>query len=226
MKRTDIDAEGVFQEYKGTCKNIYQRMLCIERDLGVVAKNITIQATKTSGYKAVSERDVIDAVKPLEALYGVYSYPYDRQIVTTETLENERLLANGERVVVTSKFIRTEVTYRFVNVDSPEEYVEVKAYGDGIDTGDKAPGKSLTYADKVALLKAYKISTGLDPDQDKSPDDGYKVKTAEEPKATEKQIKYIKSLEYADKVFQEFGIAKWEDLTMRQASEIIKRNRK
>lgn len=225
MKRNDInaDAEFVTNEQKGL--NIYQRMLMIEKELGVVAKNLQIQATRTSGYKAVSERDVIDAVKPLEARYGVFSFPADRQILTAETLESERLLANGDKATVTSKFIRAEVTYRFVNVDNPEEYVEVKGYGDGIDTGDKAPGKAMTYADKYALMKAYKISTGDDPDQEKSPDDGYRVKQTEEPKATANQIKWCKSLEYADKVFAEFGVTKWEDLTMKQASAIIERNR-
>lgn len=205
--------------------NIYQRLLAIETELGVVAKNIQIQATKTNGYKAVSERDVIDAVKPLEARYGVFSFPYERHIIKDETLENERFMG-GERIVVASKFMRVEVTYRFVNVDKPEEFVEVTAYGDGIDTGDKAPGKAVTYADKYALMKAYKISTGDDPDQEKSPDQGYRVREQTEPKATEKQVKYIRSLEYTDKVCAEFGVGKLEDLTMSQASEIIKRNRK
>ena len=34
----------------------------------------------------------------------------------------------------------------------------------------KAPGKAMTYADKYALLKAYKIITGEDPDQNYSND--------------------------------------------------------
>lgn len=225
MKRNEIDADTVFLTEEERKMNIFERMLCIQAELGVVAKNLQIQATKTSGYKAVSERDVIDAVKPLEARYRVFSYPYERNIVAQETLENERLLANGDRVAVTSKFMRIETVYRFVNIDKPYEYTEVKGYGDGIDTGDKAPGKAMTYADKYALMKAYKISTGDDPDQEKSPDDGYRVKKAEEPKATASQIKWCKSLEYADKVFAEFGVTKWEDLTMKQASAIIERNR-
>ena len=41
-------------------------------------------------------------------------------------------------------------------------------FGDGVDTQDKAPGKAMTYGDKYALLKAYKIVTGDDPDQNAS----------------------------------------------------------
>lgn len=38
----------------------------------------------------------------------------------------------------------------------------------------KAPGKAMTYADKYALMKTYKISTGIanDPDSIPSPDEG------------------------------------------------------
>ena len=35
---------------------------------------------------------------------------------------------------------------------------------------DKAPGKAMTYADKYALMKAYKMVTGDDPDQNASDD--------------------------------------------------------
>ena len=48
------------------------------------------------------------------------------------------------------------------------------SYGDGIDTGDKAPGKAMTYSDKYSLLKAYKVATGDDPDKEASPNEGYK----------------------------------------------------
>ena len=55
-----------------------------------------------------------------------------------------------------------------MNIEKPEEYIEITTYGDGVDTQDKAPGKAMTYSDKYALLKAYKIQTGDDPDQNMS----------------------------------------------------------
>ena len=66
--------------------------------------------------------------------------------------------------------MRVETTYRFVNIEDPNEFVDIKTYGDGIDSVDKAPGKAMTYGDKYALLKAYKIITGDDPDQKASED--------------------------------------------------------
>jgi ERF superfamily. len=70
--------------------------------------------------------------------------------------------------------MRLEITYRFVNIDKPEEYIDIKTYGDGLDTGDKAPGKAMTYGDKYALMKGYKISTGDDPDKEASVETSYK----------------------------------------------------
>lgn len=214
-------------EYKGASLNIFQKMLMIEKELGVVAKNLEIQATKTSGYKAVSERDVIDAVKPLEAVYGVFSYPASRTVIKDELLENAREF-KGEQIKTISKFMRIETVYRFVNVDKPEEFIEITSYGDGIDTGDKATGKAMTYADKYALMKAYKISTGDDPDATKSADEGYKVIQSDEPKITHKQAEYLGRLYQNDinEALKRMGVDDVTQLTMKQASELINERRR
>lgn len=147
--------------------NVYQRLLAIQNELMYVAKNLSVGVGQSS-YKAVGEADVLKAVKPLEAKYGVYSYPSSRRIVESAVLENEQTNYKNEKVIKKSFFERIETVYRFVNVDNPSEYIEITSYGDGIDTGDKSVGKACTYADKYALLKAYKIITGDDPDQDES----------------------------------------------------------
>ena len=66
--------------------NIYEKLLKITSELSTVAKNLTVQQTKSSSYKAVSERDILDAVKPLEEKYGVYSYPVSRRILEGHVL--------------------------------------------------------------------------------------------------------------------------------------------
>lgn len=179
--------EDIMEEKVEGIKNIYQKMLAIQSELGVVAKNLDVEK-----YKAVGERDIIDAVKPFEAKYGVFSYPASRDIVEAGTMEFQT--RNGP---VQNLYMRVHVVYRFVNVDKPEEYIEVDSYGDGIDKADKADGKAMTYADKYALMKAYKISTGDDPDATNSDEYGTmakKVNTVETSGASEPQIKYIKSL--------------------------------
>lgn len=148
--------------------NIYEKLSMITEEIGVVEKGLKVQVNKTSSYKAVSERDVLDAVKPIEKKYRVYSYPVKRAIIDRDTLVSE-----NEYGTKNTLFMRIETTYRFINIDNPSEYTETTVYGDGLDTGDKAPGKAMTYADKYALMKAYKLSTGDDPDKEASPEKGY-----------------------------------------------------
>lgn len=141
-------------------KNIFERMSAITSEISAVAKNLAV-GYGSSSYKAVGEADVLAAVKPAEAKHGVYSYPVKREIVESGTMEKPG--KNGTTTI--QLYMRLKVTYRFLCVDMPESYIDIESYGDGVDTQDKAPGKAMTYADKYALLKAYKIITGEDPDQ-------------------------------------------------------------
>lgn len=152
--------------------NIFQRMAAISVEMATVGKNLTVGDGKNK-YKAVSERDIIDAVKPLEAKYGVYSYPVSRRVLESNLLESESTY-NGNTTKKTTFMTRIETTYRFVNMDKPDEYIEIISFAEGIDPQDKGSGKAMTYADKYALMKAYKISTGDDPDQEASQPTEYK----------------------------------------------------
>lgn len=148
--------------------NIYEKMLAITNEIGTVAKNLEVGVGK-SQYKAVGEADVLKAVKELEAKYNVYSYPSNRKVIDNSIMQTRKEY-NGQVTEGNQLFMRIEVEYTFVNVEKPDEQIQIISYGDGIDTQDKAPGKAMTYADKYALLKAYKIVTGEDPDQQHSPD--------------------------------------------------------
>lgn len=148
--------------------NIYEKLSAITNEIGIVAKNLEVGVGK-SQYKAVGEADVLKAVKELEAKYKVYSYPSNRKIVDSSIMQTRKEY-NGQVTEGNQLFMRIEVEYTFVNIEQPEEIVRIITYGDGVDTQDKAPGKAMTYADKYALLKAYKIVTGEDPDQNHSPD--------------------------------------------------------
>lgn len=153
--------------------NIYEKLSAISNELGVLSKELDVQINKNSSYKAVSERTILDAVKPLEEKYRVFSYPIKREIIETDTLIKESEY-NNKTTKTNTLFMRLMIVYRFIDMDNKEDFIDIVSYGDGIDTGDKAPGKAMTYADKYALMKAYKISTGDDPDKDPSPENGYK----------------------------------------------------
>lgn len=211
--------------------NIYERLSLITDEIGVIEKNLNVQVNKNASYKAVSERDVLDAVKPIERKYRVYSYPVKREIIDKDTLIKESEY-NGNVTRTNTLFMRIDTTYRFVNIDKPDEYMETTVYGDGLDTGDKAPGKAMTYADKYALMKAYKLSTGDDPDKESSPEKGYTKKSAQsksanELMATEEQKEKIKELYTTDEIknylMNVVKKNKLSDLTLVEASEFIKK---
>lgn len=146
--------------------NIYIKLALATEKIDRVAKNLKV-GVGNSQYKAVGEADVLAAVKPIENEFGIYSYPVKREIVSTNefTTTSEYNGTTKEKITI---FMRIKTIYRFVNVDNPVEFVDVETFGDGVDPQDKAPGKAMTYADKYALLKAYKIETGDDPDQNAS----------------------------------------------------------
>ena len=204
--------------------NIYERMQKITEEMGVVQKNLSIQAG-SSKYNAVSERDILDNVKPLEAKYRIYSYPLDRQILQTDTLTKEAEY-KGKITKTNSLFMRIETIYRFVNIDLPEQYIDIKSYADGIDTGDKAAGKAMTYADKYALMKGYKISTGDDPDKEASPENGYQEDAQQIKYASEKQVEILSSIYIGDnltKLLEVNNINTIKELTSETASELIRK---
>lgn len=205
--------------------NIYEKLSAITAEIGVVEKNLNVKVSSNSSYKAVSERDVLDAVKPIEQKYRVYSFPANRKIIDRDVLTKETEY-NGTITRTNTLFMRVETVYRFVNIDKPDEFIETTVYGDGLDTGDKASGKAMTYADKYALMKAYKLSTGDDPDKEASPEHGYEKKA--EPKATTKQIALVEDLytdEEKERICKKAKITKIEDLTVAQASALIQKRK-
>ena len=60
---------------------------------------------------------------------------------------------------------------RIFDIADKNEFIDIETFGHGLDSGDKGFGKASTYARKYALLNAYKIATGDDPDKDESSKD-------------------------------------------------------
>ena len=202
--------------------NIFEKLLGITSEIKNVNKNLEVGVGKNS-YKAVGEADVLSAVKQLEQKYKVYSYPCKREVIDRAILETEKEY-NGNVSRSNQIFLRIETTYRFVNIEDPEDYIEITTYGDGIDTQDKAVGKAMTYADKYALLKAYKIITGDDPDQEHSPDTAKYTQRTDDRKATPKQIEILANVykgENLTKLLKANGVERIEDISMTKASELI-----
>lgn len=143
--------------------NLYQKIQAVSNEVKNIEKNMTV-GTGSYAYKAVQDIDVTLCVKDSETKYGIISIPVKQELIKSEvirTIKKENIESITYADIV-------KMTVRIINLDKPEEYIEVESFGRGLDSGDKGFGKASTYARKYALLNAYKIATGEDPDDVKS----------------------------------------------------------
>lgn len=143
--------------------NLYQKIQAVSNEIKNIEKNMTV-GRGNYAYKAVQDIDVVLEVKKAETTYGLISIPLRQDLVKSEIV---RVMKDGGGESIQYVDI-VKMTLRIVNLDKPEEYVEVESFGRGLDSADKGFGKASTYARKYALLNAYKIATGEDPDDTKS----------------------------------------------------------
>lgn len=143
--------------------NLYQRIQAVSNDIKNIEKNMTVGKGNYS-YKAVQDIDVTLEVKESESKHGLVSIPVKQELVKSEII---KVMKDGGGESITYMDI-VKMTLRIINLDKTDEYIEVESFGRGLDPGDKGFGKASTYARKYALLNAYKIATGEDPDDNKS----------------------------------------------------------
>ena len=93
-------------------------------------------------YPYVAHDDVSEALRAAFIRWGVLCLP---------SVVEER--QEGNRCVL-------RVTITLTNIDNPEEMLTKSFVGHGVDSQDKGPGKALSYAVKIGLLKMLMIPTG------------------------------------------------------------------
>jgi hypothetical protein len=99
-------------------------------------------------YAFVSHDAVSALLHPLMVLHGIVVVP---RVVSSDQ-DGNRTTANME--------------LDFVNVDQPDDRFTVSCFGYGIDSQDKGPGKAVSYATKMAMLKTFMLETGEDVERD------------------------------------------------------------
>lgn len=99
-------------------------------------------------YKFVSHDQVSAAVHPMLVKHGIIILPSVHEIKQEGNRTEIKLLID------------------VVNADNTQDCYRLMAAGYGIDSGDKGPGKAVSYAYKYALLKIFCLETGEDPDHD------------------------------------------------------------
>lgn len=151
INKTEAEAAAT----KPDTRNIHERLLDVMKEVDYVQKDKKID--QGGGYKVVTHDAVTAKVRPVLVKNGILYYP-----------QNLKHVQNGNRTEVTLDIV-------FVDARNPKDFIAVPTFGYGIDSQDKGPGKSVSYAVKMALLKALGLETGVDADDgsnvDHKPDD-------------------------------------------------------
>lgn len=120
------------------------------RERGVKKEN---SVSGGGNYKYRGIDDVYQALSPLLVKAQLYIAPV-------------RIEKEPESLVGTKmRLIRLHITYRVTCV-SDGSFVEVVTIGDGLDTGDKASGKAMSYAYKSLMFQLFCIPVEGQPDTD------------------------------------------------------------
>ena len=191
-------------------KQLLSKIQKVSEDCKIIEKDMTV-GTGNSSYKAVSDLSVIMKVKEAEQKHGVISIPIKQDLVSSEVVRFQKKEYNTTEKVEKLNYVDViKMTLRIYDVDT-DKYIDVESFGRGLDSGDKGFGKASTYARKYALLNAYKIATGEDPDNDPS-DKEVKMITPKE--KTIAVINYFDSDNaYKNEALKHFGAQDVSDLT-------------
>lgn len=142
--------------------NLFEKIQAVSNEIKNIEKNMQVGKGQYA-YKAVSDLDVVLAVKDAETKFKLVSIPVKQEMIKSEIVKSMK--DNGNESINYVDIIK--MTLRIIDLESPKDFIEIESFGRGLDTADKGFGKASTYARKYALLNAYKIATGEDPDKDK-----------------------------------------------------------
>ncbi len=189
--------------------NLYQKIQQVSDEIKNIEKKTEVRVNNNSSYKAVADIDVLLAVKKSETKFGLISIPVKQELVRSEQVMKQG--RDGYSTVTFADIVK--MTVRIINIDNPSETIEVESFGRGLDSGDKGFGKASTYARKYALLNAYKIATGEDPDEQASQE--MPVSSIDEIRSA--VVNYcLANTNYMSQLCQYFGCASIDDMSSEQ----------
>ena len=132
--------------------NLLQRINEVRKAVDYVQKDRSVSTGAGGGsYKAVTHDAVTALVREHMVEHGVVCWP---NLIESQSLPKEEGV----------KQFRYEATYEFTfcNVDDRTDTLTMRIQAHAMDNADKAPGKALSYAMKMAFLKLYNLETGED----------------------------------------------------------------
>ena len=128
--------------------NVYQRINEVMRAVEYVQKDTTVG----NSYKAVSHDMVVAVLRRPMIENGI--------VVRTEQLDGGYVQMRDANAGIKMHLYRGTYQVDFVNIDDKDDYCRTVVEGHANDTGDKSPGKAMSYAVKYAMLKTFSLETG------------------------------------------------------------------
>jgi hypothetical protein len=132
-----------------------QRVNEVRRQVQYVKKDKTVD----NRYKVVSHDNVVALLHDLVVEIGILIYPNQ---ISGKLNEPIKVLDSNGNEKLSPRMYEGGYTIRFQSVDDKNDYIDVTIEAHALDTGDKAPGKAVTYATKSAMLKMFFLETGED----------------------------------------------------------------
>lgn len=195
--------------------NLFEKIQAVSNDVRNITKDMTV-GNGSYSYKAVSDIDVTLAVKDAETKHRLVSIPIKQDLINSEVIRIQK--KNNEEGLTYVDTIK--MTVRIIDLDDTTQSIEVESFGKGIDSGDKGFGKASTYARKYALLNAYKIATGEDPDAEKSKETLTARTISEKRVLVENYL--LKNTTACQNMLIHFNVGELSDLTEKQIEQIFK----
>lgn len=197
-------------------KELLKKIQKVSDAIKIIEKDMTV-GKGTYSYKAVSDTIVILKVKEAEKEAGIISIPIKQELISSEILRTNKKQSNSDSVEESIKYVDLiKMTLRIYDLDS-DAFIDVESLARGLDSSDKGFGKASTYARKYALLNAYKIATGEDPDSEMSTKETAISKD-------EKRIKIIDYLRkdnaYCLEITKHFNLSSLDDLNEGHVNKI------
>lgn len=192
--------------------NLYEKIQAIGNEIRIIEKGLTVGKGNYS-YQAVGDLYVTLEVKDAEQKYKLVSIPIKQELLNSEVIRT--IKEDGREGLTYVDNIK--MTVRIVDLDNIKDFLDVESLSKGIDSGDKGFGKASTYARKYALLNAYKIATGEDPDAEKSKEQ--QAESVDEKRNAVLSV-FLKDNDKMISVLSHFNVSEAGDLTKEQIAVV------
>jgi len=131
-------------------KNIHQRLNAIMAEVNYIKKDKKIEVGRGS-YSVTGHDAVTKLIHPLLVKHGINLIP------SVASLQTEALKDKYGKDITLA---RVEMTFRWVNIDDPEDFFVNTCHGFGLGNDDKTVGKGISYAQRYIVLKTLHLETG------------------------------------------------------------------